>query len=100
MLPPPLWGGKAPATAGSSGCVPIVPRKGAIGTRTPGITSTERPSRRSKVPAHGSGKSSGRRPLPGRIAIQPQSPGVSDSTSTLNVVPGRAPSTQTGPDRW
>ena len=31
MLPPPLWGGNATAVAGSSGCVPIVPRKGAIG---------------------------------------------------------------------
>ena len=48
-LPPPLWGGNADAVAGSSGWVPIVPRNGENGTRTPGTSSAWVRLRRSNV---------------------------------------------------
>ena len=62
MLPPPLWGGNADASAGSSGWLPIVPRNGRRRDPDAGRDLHLPRVRRSNVPAHGSGKSSGSRP--------------------------------------
>ena len=93
MLPPPLWGGNDGSGPSPSGWLPIVPRKGENGTRMPGATSADLPSRRSKVFTNGSGKSSGSSPRSGSMPHHPHSPGVISRMSMRSVSPGWAPST-------
>ena len=81
------------------GATPSSPQNGASGMRMPGSSSPCRPSRRVMRSACSS-KSSVSRPKPGKLAVQPQSPGWKSSSSISSVSPGSAPSTAIGPLTW
>jgi len=76
----------------------MVPQKGSIGMRTPGQSSVDPPSVRSKMRSTGSVNSpGGRRPKPGMMQAQPQSGRSKPRISTDSASPGSAPATWIGP---
>ena len=99
MLPPPSCGGNGANWPGRSGAVPIVPQNGTIGISTPSHSLVVDPCVRSKWCTYGSGKSSGRSPVPSMIAHQPYGPVSSERTSTSIESPTSAPATSIGPAR-
>ena len=98
MLPPVTSGGIV-LRASPAGATPSSPQNGASGMRIPGRNSAATRSRR-VIRRYGSGNSSASRPKPGMFAVQPQSPGSKESSSTSSVSPGSAPSTKIGPATW
>ena len=97
MLPPNVPGGMTGCALAPSGQTPIVPKNGVIGISMSSRKWMRSPSERSKTRRYGSGKSSGSRPSPGRIAVQPQPRVWRSRISTASVSPGSAPRTAIGP---
>ena len=73
MFPPNVPGGITACAAAPAGQTPIVPKNGSTGIAMSSRRNAYLPSVRSKMRRYASGKSSGRRPAPGMIAVQPQS---------------------------
>jgi hypothetical protein len=97
MLPPNVPGGMTATALAPAGQTPIVPKNGASGIAMSSRMYAKSPFEMSKILRYASGNSSGSRPRPGRIALQPHPWVRMSSTSTASVSPGCAPLTTIGP---
>ena len=87
MFPPNVPGGITSCAAAPTGQTPIVPKNGSTGIAMSSRRYANLPSERSKMRRYGSGKSSGRRPAPGMIAVKPQPRVCRSRISTASVSP-------------
>lgn len=97
MFPPKVPGGMTDWARAPAGQTPIVPKNGASGIAMSSRMWATRPCERSKIRRYASGKSSGSKPSPGRIAVHAHPCVWMSRISTTSVSPGCAPSMAIGP---